>query len=143
MTDPREPFETATPVEGATATDLDDARAEQRGAVDEAGRVEGADVRGGGVDPLPRVLVWADVVGMKAIDPRPELGFGIVAVVTRRLVDPEFVRTIMLVTVRGRPHSPAVGAFVQEARRYPWPASRMAGAAGDAISLRQQIMAVS
>ena len=25
MTDPREPFETATPVEGATATDLDDA----------------------------------------------------------------------------------------------------------------------
>lgn len=34
MTDPREPFETATPVEGATATDLDDPRAEQRGTVD-------------------------------------------------------------------------------------------------------------
>ena len=34
MTDPREPFQTATPVEGATATDLDDARAEQRGTVD-------------------------------------------------------------------------------------------------------------
>ncbi|WP_116451037.1 transcription termination/antitermination protein NusG [Blastococcus litoris] len=34
MTDPREPFETATPVEGATATDLDDPRVEQRGTVD-------------------------------------------------------------------------------------------------------------
>ncbi|TQN41319.1 transcription antitermination protein nusG [Blastococcus colisei] len=34
MTDPREPFETATPVEGATATDLDDARLEQRGTAD-------------------------------------------------------------------------------------------------------------
>jgi len=48
VTDPREPFETATPVEGATATDLDDARAEQRGAVDletgagEIGAAEGS-----------------------------------------------------------------------------------------------------
>ena len=48
MTDPREPFETATPVEGATATDLDDARAEQRGTVDietgagEIGAAEGS-----------------------------------------------------------------------------------------------------
>jgi DNA-binding transcriptional LysR family regulator len=58
------------------------------------------------------------------------LGFGFVpelcvtdpGLVTRRLVDPEFVRTIMLVTVRGRPHSPAVGAFVREARAFPWPA---------------------
>jgi len=48
VTDPREPFETATPVEGATATDLDDARVEQRGAVDvetgagETGAAEGS-----------------------------------------------------------------------------------------------------
>ena len=48
MTDPREPFETATPVEGATATDLDDARAEQRGTADietgagEIGAAEGS-----------------------------------------------------------------------------------------------------
>ena len=62
--------------------------------------------------------------------------------VVRPLVEPSFTRTIYLATVRGRPHSPAVGAFVQEARRYPWPASRMAGAAGDTIALRQQIMAV-
>jgi hypothetical protein len=61
--------------------------------------------------------------------------------VVRPLVEPGFTRTIYLTTVRGRPHSPSVGAFVQEARRYPWPASRMASA-GNTISLRQQIMAV-
>jgi DNA-binding transcriptional LysR family regulator len=53
----------------------------------------------------------------------PELSVTDPALVTRRLVDPEFVRTIMLVTVRGRPHSPAVGAFVQQARTFPWPKS--------------------
>jgi DNA-binding transcriptional LysR family regulator len=62
--------------------------------------------------------------------------------VVRPLVEPSFTRTIYLTTVRGRPHSPSVGAFVQEARRYPWPSSRMANATGDTISLRQQIMAV-
>jgi len=62
--------------------------------------------------------------------------------VVRPLVEPSFTRTIYLTTVRGRPYSPAVGAFVQEARRYPWPASRMAAAGTDAISLQQQIMAV-
>jgi DNA-binding transcriptional LysR family regulator len=46
--------------------------------------------------------------------------------VVRPLVEPSFARTIYLATVRGRPHSPAVGAFVQEARRYPWPAARQA-----------------
>jgi DNA-binding transcriptional LysR family regulator len=59
------------------------------------------------------------------------LGFGLFpefcltdpALVMRQLIDPEFVRTIMLVTVRGRPHSPAVGAFVRQARSFPWPDS--------------------
>ena len=46
--------------------------------------------------------------------------------VVRPLVEPSFSRTVYLTTVRGRPHSPAVGAFVQEARRYPWPATRLA-----------------
>ena len=41
--------------------------------------------------------------------------------VVRPLVEPSYSRTIYLATVRGRPHSPAVGAFIQEARRYPWP----------------------
>jgi len=42
-------------------------------------------------------------------------------VAVRPLVEPEFARTISLVTVRGRPHSPAVGAFVRSARAHTWP----------------------
>ena len=41
-------------------------------------------------------------------------------VVARPLVEPEIWREVALVTVRGRPHSPAVGALVQEAMRLPW-----------------------
>jgi DNA-binding transcriptional LysR family regulator len=36
------------------------------------------------------------------------------------LIEPEIRRTINLVTVRGRPHTPAVGAFVREALRHNW-----------------------
>jgi DNA-binding transcriptional LysR family regulator len=39
-------------------------------------------------------------------------------VVVRPLVEPAYKRTIYLTTMRGRPHSPAVGAFVREARAY-------------------------
>jgi DNA-binding transcriptional LysR family regulator len=39
----------------------------------------------------------------------------------RRLTEPTFERNIQLVTVRGRPHSPAVGAFVRAARAHKWP----------------------
>jgi DNA-binding transcriptional LysR family regulator len=53
----------------------------------------------------------------------PELSVTDPGLVTRRLIDPEFIRTIMLVSVRGRPHSPAVGAFVQQARAFKWPES--------------------
>jgi LysR family hydrogen peroxide-inducible transcriptional activator len=42
------------------------------------------------------------------------------ALAARPLVDPEFWRTVNLVTVRGRPHSPAVGALVREAMRVQW-----------------------
>lgn len=57
------------------------------------------------------------------------LGFGLFTeasvtdpeLMLRPLTDPEFVRTIQLVTVRGRPHSPAVGAFVRQARTFGWP----------------------
>lgn len=45
----------------------------------------------------------------------PECGVSLPGVEARRLVDPEIERTIHLATVRGRPHSPAVGAFVREA----------------------------
>lgn len=63
---------------------------------------------------------------------RAELGFGFFpefsvtdpSLVTRPLIDPQFTRRIELVTVRGRPHSPAVGAFVAEARSFMWPRRR-------------------
>jgi DNA-binding transcriptional LysR family regulator len=41
-------------------------------------------------------------------------------IVVRPLIEPEFWREISLVTVRGRPHSPAIGALVREAMRTPW-----------------------
>jgi hypothetical protein len=41
-------------------------------------------------------------------------------VAARPLVEPEIWREVALVTVRGRPHSPGVGALVQEAMRLPW-----------------------
>jgi LysR family hydrogen peroxide-inducible transcriptional activator len=41
-------------------------------------------------------------------------------VVYRPLVEPKFSREVSLVTVRGRPHSPAVGALVAEAMRKRW-----------------------
>jgi DNA-binding transcriptional LysR family regulator len=45
---------------------------------------------------------------------------------TRPLVDPEFRRDIKLVTVRGRPHAPAVGAFVHTVLRQNWLGDRSA-----------------
>lgn len=57
------------------------------------------------------------------------LGFGFFSefsvtmpgIVIKPLIEPEFGRQINLVTMRGRPHSPAVGAFVRAARAYKWP----------------------
>jgi DNA-binding transcriptional LysR family regulator len=53
----------------------------------------------------------------------PQCAVTIPGLVRRPLVEPEFTRTINLVTVRGRPHSPAVGAFVREVMRRKWDAS--------------------
>jgi DNA-binding transcriptional LysR family regulator len=72
----------------------------------------------------------------------PEFSVSDPDLVVRPLVDPSFHRTIYLATVRGRPHSPAVGAFVQEARRYLWPKTRLAGASSETIVVGQQVMAV-
>ena len=41
--------------------------------------------------------------------------------IVRPLIEPSYSRTIYLATVRGRPHSAAVGAFVREARHHAWP----------------------
>lgn len=38
----------------------------------------------------------------------------------RPLVEPELSRTVSLVTMRGRPHAPAVGAFVRHAVAHRW-----------------------
>jgi LysR family transcriptional regulator, hydrogen peroxide-inducible genes activator len=52
-------------------------------------------------------------------------------VVARPLVEPEFWREVNLVTVRGRPHSPAVGLLAREARRAQWPGARTPTAGRD------------
>jgi DNA-binding transcriptional LysR family regulator len=57
----------------------------------------------------------------------PEFSIQDPSLVTRGLVDPEFIRTVAMVTMRGRPHSPAVGAFVQQARTFPWPSVSKSG----------------
>jgi DNA-binding transcriptional LysR family regulator len=56
----------------------------------------------------------------------PEFAVADPDVAQRPLVDPAFSRTVSLVTVRGRPHSPAVGAFVKHARLEKWPVARAA-----------------
>jgi DNA-binding transcriptional LysR family regulator len=72
----------------------------------------------------------------------PEFSVTYPDLVVRPLVDPSFNRTIYLATVRGRPHSPAVGAFVQAARRFPWPASRLPASASETILVGQEVMAL-
>jgi DNA-binding transcriptional LysR family regulator len=65
----------------------------------------------------------------------PELCVSHPGVVARPLVQPEFWREVALVTVRGRPHSPAVGALVREAMQKQWAgAPALAVAAARALS---------
>ncbi len=71
----------------------------------------------------------------------PEFSVTDPELVVRPLVDPSFHRTIYMSTVRGRPHSPAVGAFVQEARRHTWPRSRLAPSASETIVVGQEVAA--
>ncbi len=77
MTDPREPFETDSSVEGATATDLDDARFDERGATDletgagETGAAEGS------VDTTDlRIDEDADIADGEVADATPEIESG-------------------------------------------------------------------
>jgi DNA-binding transcriptional LysR family regulator len=42
------------------------------------------------------------------------------ASIQRPLIEPVLERTISLVTVRGRKHSPAVAAFIRSIRTHPW-----------------------
>jgi DNA-binding transcriptional LysR family regulator len=50
----------------------------------------------------------------------PEFSINHPGVVSRPVVDPELWREVNIVTVRGRQHSPAVGALVREAMRNNW-----------------------
>jgi DNA-binding transcriptional LysR family regulator len=50
----------------------------------------------------------------------PEHSVTVPGLLTRDLVEPEVSRTVTLVTVRGRPHSPVVGAFVRTASAHKW-----------------------
>jgi len=50
----------------------------------------------------------------------PSLSVDHPGVVARALIDPEIWREVALVTVRGRPHSPGVGALVKEAMNVCW-----------------------
>jgi transcription termination/antitermination factor NusG len=77
VTDPREPFETDSTVEGVTATDLDDARFDDRGAVDvetgagETGAAEGsADTTDLAIDDD------ADIADGEVADATPEIEGG-------------------------------------------------------------------
>lgn len=58
----------------------------------------------------------------------PEYAVTYPDLVVRPLVEPTITRTVNLATVRGRPHTPAVGAFVREAMRYKWPGSQISTA---------------
>ncbi len=50
----------------------------------------------------------------------PEYAVAVPGLKVLPLVEPEITRTVSLFTVRGRPHSAAVGAFIRDARAYTW-----------------------
>lgn len=50
----------------------------------------------------------------------PEHAVTMTGLCVRPLIEPEISRSIQVVTVRGRPHVPAVGAFVREVLAFPW-----------------------
>lgn len=52
---------------------------------------------------------------------RPEFSVTLPGLVVRPLVEPEVRRDVVLATMPGRPHSPAVAAFVRAARSFSWP----------------------
>ncbi len=58
----------------------------------------------------------------------PEFAATHPGVLLRRLVDPEVVRQVCLVTVRGRRWSPPLASFVEAVRRHRWPETAEAGA---------------
>ncbi|MGG5822562.1 LysR family transcriptional regulator [Falsiroseomonas sp. HW251] len=58
----------------------------------------------------------------------PEFAATCPGVLLRRVVDPEVVREVCVVTVRGRRWSPPLASFVEAVRRHPWRAAEEGGA---------------
>ncbi len=54
----------------------------------------------------------------------PEFGPQMPEIVTRPVTEPTVSRTVSLVTVAGRRHTPAIDAFVRMAKRHDWPGQR-------------------
>ena len=73
-----------------------------------------------GIPQRPRRLGAGDGTGGLGFTYIPEHSVTLAGLRVRPLVEPEITRQIQIVTVRGRPHVPAVGAFVNEALRFPW-----------------------
>jgi DNA-binding transcriptional LysR family regulator len=51
----------------------------------------------------------------------PEFSPVLPGLMTRPYVEPEIKRTVSLVTVGGRRHSPALAAFVKSVKAFDWP----------------------
>lgn len=99
------------------------ANCEYDGALDAALAARGVEVRTlyrSERDDWVQAMVMAGI-GFTFI---PEFAITLDGLAARPLSDPDLVRRPALATVRGRPHSPAVGAFVRACRGYPW-AERM------------------
>jgi DNA-binding transcriptional LysR family regulator len=56
----------------------------------------------------------------------PEFSAVMPGIQTRPLVEPEVSRDVCMVSMAGRRHSPAVGAFVKLTKSYPWPEGQFA-----------------
>jgi LysR family hydrogen peroxide-inducible transcriptional activator len=50
----------------------------------------------------------------------PELSVTMPGLLTRPLIEPEILREVRVVTVRGRPHLPVIGALMSEATGFRW-----------------------
>ena len=51
----------------------------------------------------------------------PEYSVTLAGLLVRPLLEPEVRRDVVLATMPGRPHSPAVAAFMRAARGFSWP----------------------
>jgi DNA-binding transcriptional LysR family regulator len=65
----------------------------------------------------------------------PEFSAVMPGIQTRPLVEPEVSRDVCMVSMAGRRHSPAVGAFVKLTKSYPWPEGQFATASVSANAI--------